>query len=176
MRHPGYDITRLLPQHGIPIPARPKAVGRPNVGWAEKPSMMPDENAGLVSPAYFNLTAPEILDGRQWKRSCFPYFDHCNASVAANNHRSQIMRGQTDCRHRSSVLWWACRDRGSQPPNSQGDFRPGADTPTRFRRAHKPKASCAKGASQPPNAKRWCMTLRLCTLYVCALRPLPAHA
>ena len=46
-----------------------------------------------------------------------------------------------------------------------------ADTKTSFRRAHKPKASCAKGASQPPNLRKWCMTLRLCTLHVCALRP-----
>ena len=30
--------------------------------------------------------------------------------------------------------------------------------------AHKPKASCAKRASQPPNPGKWCMTLRLCTL------------
>ena len=74
MRHPGYDIPRLLPQHGFPLPARPKAVGRPKVGWAEKPSMMPDENAGLFSPAYFNFTASEIFDGRRWKRSCFPIF------------------------------------------------------------------------------------------------------
>ena len=105
------------------------------------------------------------------KDHAFPYFDHSNTSVAANNHLSQIMRAQADCRHLSSVLWRTCRDRGSQPPNSQGDFRPRAYTRTRFRRAHKPKASCAKGASQWPNAKKWCMTLRLCTLHVCALRP-----
>ena len=74
MRHQGYDITRLLPQHGFPLPAHPKAVGRPKVGWAEKPSMGLDENAGLFSPAYFNFMVPEILDGRRWKRSCFPIF------------------------------------------------------------------------------------------------------
>ena len=44
----------------------------PKVGWSEKPSMMLDENAGLFSPAYFNLTVPQRRNGKQRERSwCF---------------------------------------------------------------------------------------------------------